>query len=125
MRNQIIAHHQPSDRNIYITVENDSLVSVNYSQGLGDIDLHFIKTHDQELTKFVIDYLNKLDESMYSPDLFFPSPYWDEQVEAIDNAIWQYINKQDERAEIVSSILSMENEIAMLQNQIIELRKLL
>ena len=120
---QIIAQVEQSDRNIYITIEDGALVSVNYSQGINDIDLHFLQTHNQDLTNYVIKELIRLGDELYSPDLFFPSPYWDEQVKVIDDTIWKLIREENERAEIVSSIISMENEIAMLQNQIENLRE--
>lgn len=122
MKNQIIAQVEQSDRNIYITIEDGALVSVNYSQGINDIDLHFLQTHNQALTDYVIKELIRLGDEFYSPDFFFPSPYWDEQVKVIDATIWKLLNEENERAEIVSSIISMENEIAMLQNQIENLR---
>jgi hypothetical protein len=96
MENKIIAQVEASDRNIYLTIKDGALVSVNYSQGLGDIDLHFINKHDAELTDFVIGSLQEQDET-WSVEHFFPSPYWDDQVNAIDNAIWDFINSKMKR----------------------------
>lgn len=111
-----------SDRNIYLTIEDGSLVSVNYSQGLGDIDLHFLTTHDEALTNYVVTEIIRLENGLYSTEFFFPSPHWDEQVKAIDDAIWKFINKENERANIIESIMLIENEMAKLQNQLTELR---
>lgn len=122
MKNQIIAHVPESDRNIYLTIEDGALVSVNYSQGLGDIDLHFLTTHNEGITNYVVQELIRLGDELYSPEFFFPSPYWDEQIDIIDNAIWKLIEKENERAEIIESIMLIENEIAKLQNQLTELR---
>jgi hypothetical protein len=122
MKNQIIAQVEESDRNIYITIEDGALVSVNYSQGLGDIDLHFLTTHNEELTIYVIKELDRLGDELYSPEFFFPSPYWDEQVKAIDDAIWKLIREENEQAELIESIMLIENEMAKLQNQLTELR---
>lgn len=96
MENKIIAQVEASDRNIYLTIKDGALVSVNYSQGLTDIDLHFINKHDAELTDFVIGSLQEQDET-WSVEHFFPSPYWDDQVNAIDNAIWDFINSKTKR----------------------------
>ena len=57
MKNKIIAYVDKSDRNIYLTIEDGALVSINYSQGEGDIDLNFINNHDEKLTRFVINKL--------------------------------------------------------------------
>lgn len=122
MKNQIIAHVPESDRNIYLTIEDGALVSVNYSQGLGDIDLHFLTTHNEGITNYVVQELIRLGDELYSPEFFFPSPYWDGQIDIIDNAIWKLIEKENERAEIIESIMLIENEIAKLQNQLTELR---
>jgi arabinogalactan endo-1,4-beta-galactosidase len=63
---------------------------------LTDIDLHFINKHDAELTDFVIGSLQEQDET-WSVEHFFPSPYWDDQVNAIDNAVWDFINSKTKR----------------------------
>lgn len=122
MKHQIIAQVVESDRNIYLTIEDGSLISVNYSQGLGDIDLHFLTTHNPGITNYVIKELNRLGDELFSPEFFFPSPYWDEQVKAIDDAIWKLIKEENKRAEIIESIMLIENEMAKLQNQLTELR---
>ena len=111
MKNLIIAQVEASDRNIYLTIEDGSLVSVNYSQGLGDIDLHFLQTHDENVTNAVIQELIKLGDELYSPQHFFPSPYWDEQVNAIDNAIWMILDEENEIANKMDSILLQINEL--------------
>lgn len=118
MINQIIAQVEESDRNIYLTIENGRLVSVNYSQGLGEIDLHFLTTHNEEITKFVLRELDEQGDELYSVDLFFPSPYWDEQVKAIDDAIWKLIKIENKRAELIESILKLEKEIDNIRAQI-------
>lgn len=123
MKHQIIAQVEESDRNIYLTIEDGSLVSVNYSQGINDIDLHFLTANTPGITNYVIKELNRLGDEFYSPEFFFPSPYWDEQVKAIDIAIWKLINEENERAEIIESIMLIENEIAKLQNQLTNLRE--
>lgn len=122
MKHQIIVQVVESDRNIYLTIEDGSLVSVNYSQGLGDIDFHFLTANTPKITNYVIKELIRLGDELYSPEFFFPSPYWDEQVKAIDIAIWKFINEENERAEIIESIMLIENEMAKLQNQLTELR---
>ena len=63
MENKIIAQVEASDRNIYLTIKDGTFVSVNYSQGFTDIDLHFINKHDAELTDFVIGSLQEQDET--------------------------------------------------------------
>lgn len=118
MKQQIIAQVKESDRNIYITIENCSLVSVNYSQGLGDIDLHFFTTHNSEITKFVIREIEKQGDDLYSPELFFPSPYWEEQVNAIDDAIWQLLQIENLKVELIESIEKLEREIDTYKAQI-------
>ena len=111
MKNQIIAQVEESDRNIYITIEDGSLVSVNYSQGLGDIDQHFLTTHNSGITSFVISELRKQGDELYSPEWFFPSPYWDQQVKAIDDAIWTLIKMENWNAELIERIDKLEKEI--------------
>lgn len=118
MINQIIAQVEESDRNIYLTIEDGRLVSVNYSQGLGEIDLHFLTTHNEEITKFVLRELDEQGDELYSKELFFPSPYWDEQVKAIDDAIWKLIKIENKRAELIESILKLEKEIGNIRAQI-------
>lgn len=118
MKHQIIAQVEESDRNIYLTIENHSLVSVNYSQGLGDIDLHFLTTHNQGITSFVIRELEKQGDDLYSPELFFPSPYWDEQVNVIDDAIWSLLKMENNKAELIERIECLEKEINNLKTQI-------
>lgn len=122
MKNQIIAQVEASDRNIYLTIENGSLVSVNYSQGLGDIDHHFLQTHNQELTNYVIKELDKLGDELYSPDLFFPSPYWNEQIDAIDNAIWKLLREENEHDSIFEKIELVLFEMNKLERELSELR---
>ena len=118
MKNQIIAQVEESDRNIYITIEDGSLVSVNYSQGLGDIDQHFLTTHNSGITSFVISELRKQGDELYSPEWFFPSPYWDQQVKAIDDAIWTLIKMENWNAELIERIDKLEKEIINLKAQI-------
>jgi len=111
MKQQIIAQLEESDRNIYLTIEDGSLVSVNYSQGLGDIDLHFLTTHSKGITSFVMRELEKQGDDLYSPEFFFPSPYWDEQVKVIDDAIWRLIRIENLRADLIDSIEKSQKEI--------------
>ena len=118
MKNQIIAQVEQSDRNIYITIEDGALVSVNYSQGINDIDSYFLKTHNQELTDYVIKELIRLGDELYSPDLFFPSPYWDEQVKVIDDAIWKLIREENERAELIEHIEKLEEQLKELKSRL-------
>lgn len=119
MINQIIAQVEESDRNIYLTIEDGRLVSVNYSQGLGEIDLHFLTTHNGEITKFVLSELDTIDDELFSVDyLFFPSPNWDEQVKVIDEIIWKLIKIENKRAELIESILKLEKQIDNIKAQI-------
>ena len=118
MKHQIIAQVEESDRNIYITIEDGSLVSVNYSQGLGDIDQHFLTTHNSGITSFVISELRKQGDELYSPEWFFPSPYWDQQVKVIDDAIWTLIKMENWNAELIERIEKLEKEIINLKAQI-------
>ena len=118
MKNQIIAQVHASDRNIYITIEDGALVSVNYSQGLGDIDLHFLQTHNENLTNAVVQELIRLGDELYSPQHFFPSPYWDEQVDAIDNAIWMTLDEENKRAEVIIAIENLEKQLVELKSKL-------
>lgn len=118
MIQQIIAQVEESDRNIYITIEDGSLVSVSYSQGLGDIDLHFLTTHNQGITSFVISEIEKQGDNLYSPELFFPSPYWDQQVKVIDDAICSWVKIYNKKAELIERIEKLEKEINNLNAQI-------
>ena len=118
MINTIIAQVEESDRNIYLTIEDGRLVSVNYSQGLGDIDLHFLTTHNSALTKFVLRKLNNMDDDLYSTEFFFPSPYYDEQIKAIDEAIWTLIRVENKQAELIGAIEKLELEIDDIRSQI-------
>jgi hypothetical protein len=111
---QIIAQVEESDRNIYLTIINGSLCGVNYSQGLGDIDLHFmnLENHDFKLYNMVRQELDK--DEKHSSDWFFPSPYWDEQVKIIDQVIWKYITNQN----ILDEIEELEMKIAKLRQSL-------
>jgi hypothetical protein len=117
MKNQIIAQVKASDRNIYLTIEDGSLVSVNYSQGLGDIDLHFLQTHNENLTNAVINSLQEQDE-MWSAEHFFPSPYWDDQVNLIDNAIWMILDEENKQAELIETIKNLEKQLVELKSRL-------
>lgn len=118
MKHQIIAQVEESDRNIYITIEDGALVSVSYSQGLGDIDLHFLTTHNQGITSFVIREIEKQGDELYSPEFFFPSPYWDQQVKVIDDAIWSLLKMENLKAELIESIEKLERQIDTYKAQI-------
>ena len=119
MKNLIIAQVEASDRNIYLTIEDGSLVSINYSQGLGDIDLHFLQTHDENLTNAVVQELIRLEgDELYSPQYFFPSPYWDQQVHAIDNAIWMIIDEENKQSELIETIEKLEKQLVELKNKL-------
>ena len=120
MKNLIIAQVEASDRNIYLTIEDGSLVSINYSQGLGDIDLHFLQTHDENLTNAVVQELIRLGDlnELYSPQYFFPSPYWDEQVDAIDNAIWMILDEENKQSELIETIEKLEKQLVELKNKL-------
>ena len=118
MKNQIIAQVEASDRNIYITIEDGALVSVNYSQCLGDIDLHFLQTHNENLTNAVVQELIRLGDELYSPQYFFPSPYWDQQVDAIDNAIWMILDEENKRAEVIVAIENLEKQLVELKSKL-------
>lgn len=88
--NQIIAQVEQSDRNIYLTIMDGALVAVNYSQGVGEIDSRFFEIENSELTEFVREKINYLGGDEYQADFFFPSPYWGEQIEVIDDAISKF-----------------------------------
>jgi len=118
MIDSIITQVEESDRNIYITIEDGSLVSVSYSQGLGDIDLDFLTTHNPGITSFVIRELEKQGDELYSPEFFFPSPYWDEQVKVIDDAIWSLLKIENKKAELIERIEKLEREIDTYKAQI-------
>lgn len=118
MINQIIAQVEESDRNIYLTIENGRLVSVNYSQGVNDIDLHFLTAFNPSLTMFVLRELEEQGDELYSVDLFFPSPYWNEQVKAIDDAIWKLIQIENKRADLIERTMKLEKEIDNIKAQI-------
>jgi hypothetical protein len=122
MKNQIIAHVEKSDRNIYLTIEDGALVSINYSQGEGDIDLNVMNSHDEKLTRFVINKL-EMQDATWSADRFFPSPYWSNQVNLIDKQIWDFILLQNLREDVIEEIMSIECQIGKLQNQILTLRQ--
>lgn len=115
MKNIIISQVVSSDRNIYLTVNDGALVSVNFSHGIDYIDFDFMRQDDPELTRFVINSLKEQDET-WSVEHFFPSPYWDEQVNLIDMCIWQYLNLKERKATISNQIAELREEL----NQVIE-----
>lgn len=118
MKNIIIAQVPESDRNIYLTIVDGELYSVNYSQGIDDIDLHFATTHNQGITQFVYNELQKQEDELYSIDFFFPSPYWDQQVKVIDDAIWKLIKQENERADLIDTINKLEKQLIELKAQL-------
>ena len=118
MKNIIIAQVPESDRNIYLTIVDGELYSVNYSQGIDDIDLHFMNTQDPRLTQFVYNELEKQGDELYSICAFFPSPYWDEQVKVIDDAIWKLIREENEREELIESITRLEKQLEKLKSKL-------
>jgi hypothetical protein len=115
MKNIIITNVVSSDRNIYLTVNDGALVSVNFSHGIDYIDFDFMRQDDPELTRFVINSLQEHDGT-WSAEYFFPSPYWDEQVNLIDMCIWQYLNLKERKATISNQIADLREEL----NQVIE-----
>ena len=110
MKNIIISQVEASDRNIYLTVNDGALVSINYSQGIDYIDLDYMRQDDPELTRFVINILKEYDGT-WSTEYFFPSPYWDEQVNLIDMCIWQYLNLKEREATIGNQIAELRDEL--------------
>ena len=118
MINRIIAQVEESDRNIYLTIEDGRLVSVNYSQGVNDIDLHFLTTHNSALTKFVLRKFNNMDDNLHSTEFFFPSLYYDKQIKVIDEAISTLIRVENEQAELIGAIEKLELEIDDIRAQI-------
>lgn len=126
MIHQIIAQVEQSDRNIYLTIEDGALVSVNFSQGLGEIDSHFLTTHNSKITQCVMNALANQGDELYSAEFFFPSPYWDEQVDVIDKAIGQFVREMflaEEKIERMSSEIQLKLvEQSKLHNEIENLR---
>ena len=111
MKNQIIAHVEQSDRNIYLTIINGQLCGVNYSQGLGDTDMCWFNQFDCHLYERVCEALDKDGEDIYSNDFFFPTPYWYEQIAVIDKAISKHIQTQN----ILEEIQELEDKIEILK----------
>lgn len=76
---------EPSDRNMYLKYVHGDLVGVNYMQGIIETDdeYDYFRGHfcfdDKELTDFVLTMLKVFGAS-------------DKNVEAIDDAIWVYVN---------------------------------
>lgn len=96
MRQTIIAHVIDSDRNIYLDIQNGSLISVGYSQDLGHIDLQFINhINCRPLTEFIQKKFYLKYNFDWSFEHFFPSPHWEEQIQFIDDCIWDYIRIQE------------------------------
>lgn len=115
MKNIIITNVVSSDRNIYLTVNDGALVSVNFSHGIDYIDFDFMRQDDPELTRFVINSLQEHDGT-WSAEYFFASPYWDEQVNLIDMYIWHYLTLKERKATISNQIAELREEL----NQVIE-----
>lgn len=126
MIHQIIAQVEQSDRNIYLTIEDGALVSVNFSQGLGEIDSYYLTTHNSKITQCVMNALANQGDELYSAEFFFPSPYWDEQVDVIDKAIGQFVREMflaEEKIERMSSEIQLKLvEQSKLHNEIENLR---
>lgn len=118
MKNIIIAQVPESDRNIYLTIVDGELYSVNYSQGIDDIDLHFMNTEDPRLTQFVYNEISRLGECEFSIDNFFPSPYWDKQVRLIDNAIKLYLAKIERIESMVAKLQAVEKQLEELKAEL-------
>lgn len=115
MKNIIISQVVSSDRNIYLTINDGELVSINYSQGIDYIDLDYMRQDDPELTKFVIKSLQERDAT-WSAEYFFPSPYWDDQLNLIDMYIWGFLNLKERKATILSEITNLRDEL----NEVVE-----
>lgn len=95
MRQTIIEHIIESDRNIYFDIVNGSVKSISYSHGIGDIELEFLEyIRCRPLTDFI---QKKLEEHNFdwSFEHFFPSPHWEEQVQFINDCIWDFIRIQE------------------------------
>lgn len=120
MINHIISEVVESDRNIYLTIEDGALVSVNYSHGSGEFDHKFLHENNQALTTFVRNEIVKttLGSDLYSPDYFFPSPYWDEQIKTIDDAIWKFIQEEQLKEETRLKIEAVQSEIQKVENRL-------
>jgi hypothetical protein len=87
MTHTIISQVEDSDRNIVMFVVDGALVGINYWYGVGDpispMVTDYIRT-DVGLFKHIQTYYNTEEHDV---DLFFPSPYFDEQVKRLDNII--------------------------------------
>jgi len=118
MKTQIIAQLEPSDRNIYLTINDGELISINYSQGCGDIDYHYLNIHDEKVTARVLKEMREKDDNMYAVEWFFPSPYWEEQIEFIDNAIWKLVKEENDREDLIELINKLEKQLSELKSKL-------
>ena len=107
MTHTIISQVETSDRNIVLFIEDGALVGINYWHGIGDpitpLVTDFIKP-DSTLFKHVKKYYNNAERDI---DFFFPSPYFNEQIQRLDNIIGA-----------MQKVNFIENEIKQLQLQI-------
>lgn len=93
MKQTIWIKHQASDRNIILITNGGMLEGVNYWQGLDDCDELFddYNRTDERLTTFVLPRVFK----EYDTHHILPSPEYDGMVETIDDAIWDYVDRDN------------------------------
>ena len=53
-----------------------------------------------------------------SAEHFFPSPYWDDQVNLIDKAIWDFIKEEKKQARLIETIKTLEEQLVELKNKL-------
>jgi hypothetical protein len=101
-KQKVIVEIQKSDRNLVLWFEDSKLVGLNYWQGIGDPGGKFHDLPDPSLTKYCMQYYKAKGVNFGIPeasegDMYFPGPYFEDEIECIDDAIWEYVNDRTKR----------------------------
>lgn len=92
MEQTIWIKHQRSDRNMVLITNGGMLEGVNYWQGLGSDELFTDYNRiDDRLTTYVLPRMF----SQFDTHRILPYPEYEEMVEFIDDAIWEYVERDN------------------------------
>jgi hypothetical protein len=98
-KQKIFIEVEKSDRNLILWFNDHKLVGLNYWQGIGDSAGDLFDLPDPTLTKYCLEYYKAKGEDYGIPDasegdMYFPGPYFEEEIKCIDDAIWEYLRRE-------------------------------
>lgn len=128
MKNTIIIEKiQDSDRVLILHLTDGTVKGINYFQGIDSADelIPQFLTPDADITKYVkICWFDTIFANR-NKDMQFvlPSPHYSEIIECIDELIWDYIHLHREIEDMKRNLLSLQNNVKILESKIDEAEK--